>query len=127
MSAQAIWATAKSACTTLNAGYPARAAIAKPIRVRTSLIGRHAAPIFVIFLAFVAVMLTRSCALKPVNLLEYEPLAQARVDADAWDYYQGGSDDEVTLRANRSAFERIRLRPRMLIDASKTDMRTTVL
>ena len=65
--------------------------------------------------------------MKPVNLLEYEPLAQARVEADAWDYYQGGSDDEVTLQANRSAFERVRLRPRVLIDASKIDTRTTVL
>lgn len=46
-----------------------------------------------------------------------------------WDFYQGGSDDEVTLRANRTAFERIQLRPRVLVDvnASALDMRTTVL
>ena len=44
-----------------------------------------------------------------------------------WDFYNGGSDDEVTLRANRAAFERIRLRPRMLVDVSTIDSRTTVL
>src|SRR3989440_4645380 len=45
----------------------------------------------------------------------------------AWDYYQSGVGDEVTLRANRSAFERIRLRPRVLVDVNTCDMRTTLL
>lgn len=61
-----------------------------------------------------------------INLLDYERLAQARLEAAAWDYYAGGSDDEITLRANREAFARIRLRPRMLIDVSTCDTRTTV-
>lgn len=65
--------------------------------------------------------------LKPINVSEYEALAQARVEPTAWDFYQGGSDDEVTLRANRTAFERIRLRPRMLVDVNTCDPRTTVL
>lgn len=65
--------------------------------------------------------------MKPINLFEYEALAQQRMEPSAWDFYQGGSDDEVTLRANRSAFERIRLRPRVLVDVSEIDMQTTVL
>jgi isopentenyl diphosphate isomerase/L-lactate dehydrogenase-like FMN-dependent dehydrogenase len=44
----------------------------------------------------------------------------------AWDYYEGGSDDEVSLRANRADFEQLRLRPRMLVDVSRCDMRTSV-
>src|SRR6266566_2878261 len=46
-----------------------------------------------------------------------------------WDYYQGGSDDEVTIRACRTAFECIKLRPRVLVDVSPDalDMRTSVL
>src|SRR5436309_13319608 len=46
-----------------------------------------------------------------------------------WDYYQGGSDDEVTIRACRTAFERIKLRPRVLVDVGPDalDMRTSVL
>ncbi len=65
--------------------------------------------------------------MEPVNVFDYETLAQARMEPSAWNYYQSGSDDEVTLRANRTAFERIRLRPRMLVNVSVCDMRTTVL
>jgi isopentenyl diphosphate isomerase/L-lactate dehydrogenase-like FMN-dependent dehydrogenase len=32
----------------------------------------------------------------------------------AWRYYQAGAADEHTLRANRAAFERCRLLPRVL-------------
>jgi len=49
------------------------------------------------------------------------------MDPVAWSYYRSGAEDEVTLRANRAAFERIRLRPRVLVDISATDTRTTVL
>lgn len=49
------------------------------------------------------------------------------MEPGAWAYYQSGSDDEVTLRANRAAFERIQLRPRMLVDVSRCDIHTTVL
>ena len=65
--------------------------------------------------------------MRPVNVGEYERLAAQRIEPGAWDYYQGGSDDEVTLRANRTAFERLRLRPRMLADARECDSSTTVL
>lgn len=67
--------------------------------------------------------------MEPVNLFEYEALAQAKMAPAFWDFYQGGSDDEVTLRANRATFEHIRLRPRVLVDVSTSalDTRTTVL
>jgi isopentenyl diphosphate isomerase/L-lactate dehydrogenase-like FMN-dependent dehydrogenase len=65
--------------------------------------------------------------MEPINVFDYEALAQARVEPGIWSYYSSGSDDEVTLRANRCAFERIRLRPRMLVDVSTCDMRTAVL
>src|SRR5215471_1713498 len=65
--------------------------------------------------------------MEPVNISDYEILARARMEPAAWDYYQGGSDDEVTLRANRTAFERVRLRPHVLVDAGACDMHTTVL
>jgi isopentenyl diphosphate isomerase/L-lactate dehydrogenase-like FMN-dependent dehydrogenase len=68
-------------------------------------------------------------AMQPINLFDYEALAEQRMAHIpwAWDYYQGGSEDEVTLRANRAAFERLRLRPRMLVDVSACDLRTSVL
>ena len=65
--------------------------------------------------------------MEPVNVFDYEALAQAHMETAAWDFYQGGSDDEVTLRANRNAFERIRLRPRVLVDVTTCDIHTTVL
>ncbi len=65
--------------------------------------------------------------MEPINVFDYEALAQAQMEPGAWDYYQSGSDGEVTLRANREAFERIRLRPRVLVDVRACDLRTTVL
>jgi len=51
------------------------------------------------------------------------------MDPAHWDFIHGGSDDEVTLRSNRASLERIRLRPRVLVDVSAKvlDTRTIVL
>ena len=67
--------------------------------------------------------------MQPINLFDYEALAGQRMAHIpwAWDYYQGGSEDEVSLRANRTAFEHLRLRPRMLVNVSTCDLRTSVL
>jgi isopentenyl diphosphate isomerase/L-lactate dehydrogenase-like FMN-dependent dehydrogenase len=62
-----------------------------------------------------------------ITLQDYEDAARDRLQPAVYDYYAGGADDEVTLRANRTAFERIRLRPRVLVDVSTIDMQTTVL
>ncbi len=62
-----------------------------------------------------------------INLLELETLAEQRLPRMAYDYFAGGAEDEVTLRENRAAFERIALRPRMLVDVSVIDTSTTVL
>lgn len=62
-----------------------------------------------------------------INLFDYEALALARLDPATWGYYAGGSDDEVTLRENRAAFERIWLRPRVLVDVNCCDLHTTAL
>ena len=63
----------------------------------------------------------------PINVFEYEALAQSKMGPAHWDFFAGGSDDEVTLRSNRAALERIRLRPRVLVDVSMIDTRTSVL
>jgi isopentenyl diphosphate isomerase/L-lactate dehydrogenase-like FMN-dependent dehydrogenase len=44
-----------------------------------------------------------------------------------FDAIDGGASDEITLRANRSAFENFWLRPRALADVSKRDLTTTAL
>lgn len=63
----------------------------------------------------------------PVNLFDVEQWALKKLPRDAADYLAGGAEDEVTLRANRAAFERLRLRPRVLVDVSALDPSTTVL
>ncbi|MGH2493508.1 MAG: alpha-hydroxy acid oxidase [Ktedonobacteraceae bacterium] len=65
--------------------------------------------------------------MEPVNVFEYEAIAQAKMEPALWDFFQGGSDDEVTMRNCRAAFERIKLRPRVLVDVSSIDMRSSVL
>src|SRR6266700_2754487 len=70
---------------------------------------------------------TRSVIVKFVNVNDFEAPARARVEASCWDYYMGGSGDEVTLRANRIAFERLVLRPRMLVDVSSCQLQTSAL
>jgi 4-hydroxymandelate oxidase len=62
-----------------------------------------------------------------VNLAEIEALGRAALDQNALEYYASGANDEVTLRENREGFRRLKLRPRMLIDVSNVDTRTTLL
>ncbi len=50
--------------------------------------------------------------------------ARAALPADVWGYLQGGSGAERTLRANRAAFDRVALRPRVLVDVSTISLRT---
>lgn len=62
-----------------------------------------------------------------LNLDDAERLAEAAVPPDAWGYIAGGAGDERTLRWNREAFSRYRLRPRVLVDVSSVSTETTVL
>jgi L-lactate dehydrogenase (cytochrome)/(S)-mandelate dehydrogenase len=43
-----------------------------------------------------------------------------------WDYVDGGAEDEQTVAQNRAAFGRWALRPKILVDVSKTDLGVTV-
>lgn len=56
------------------------------------------------------------------NVMEFEPVARTKMLKAAYDYITGGVDDEFTLRRNRAGFQRITLRPRMLVDVSKLDL-----
>jgi 4-hydroxymandelate oxidase len=62
-----------------------------------------------------------------LNLFDYEQAARERLPSAAWGYYAGGANDEVTLRENRAAFDRLSLRYRTMVDVSRRDMGTTVL
>ena len=58
---------------------------------------------------------------RPLNIAGYETLAQQKLPRAVYDYFAGGADDETTVRANRAAFERYTLRPRVLVDVSRID------
>ncbi|TMK34866.1 MAG: lactate 2-monooxygenase [Actinobacteria bacterium] len=57
----------------------------------------------------------------PVNPQALEQLAQRVMRPDAFAYVAGGAGAEETMRANRVAFERWRIVPRMLRDVSARD------
>jgi L-lactate dehydrogenase (cytochrome) len=61
------------------------------------------------------------------NLLDFEALARRVMKKTAWAYYSSAADDEITMRENRSAFQKVWFRPRILVDVEKIDMSTTML
>jgi L-lactate dehydrogenase (cytochrome) len=66
-----------------------------------------------------------------INVFDFESVARKRMaltgKKEAWDYYASGADDEVTLRENHNAFQRIFLKPRCLVNVSSVDTSTTIL
>ena len=68
-----------------------------------------------------------AAAAEAVSLFDFEPLARARMSHAAWEYVNGAAADEITVRWNREAFDRIRLKPRVLVDVSKPDASVTLL
>lgn len=50
------------------------------------------------------------------SVADYEPLARERMSEQAWAYVSGGAADEITLRENCAAFQRLSLRARVLQD-----------
>ncbi|HEX8904772.1 MAG TPA: alpha-hydroxy acid oxidase [Longimicrobiaceae bacterium] len=61
------------------------------------------------------------------NCEALEPAARGVLSEAAYNYYAGGAEDETTLRANRAAFGRFYLRPRVLVDVGQVDTTTELL
>src|SRR5258705_13978336 len=65
--------------------------------------------------------------LKTANVFDFAKLAKAKLDPLAWHYLDEGSDDELSLRANRTRFDDIIVRPHFLInDVSTMDTSITL-
>ena len=62
-----------------------------------------------------------------VTIEDLRHRARRRLPRAVFDFIDGGAEDETTLRANRSAFERVTFRPRVLVDVSRRDYSTRVL
>ena len=64
---------------------------------------------------------------RAVNLDDIRKLAKRYLPKIAFDFIEGGVDDEVCLRRNRGAFERYAIVPRYLTDVSTRDQTTSIL
>jgi 4-hydroxymandelate oxidase len=62
-----------------------------------------------------------------INLNDFEQAAKAKLPQMVYDYYAGGAHDEVTLLENDRAYDKIRLKYRILRDISQRSIATTVL
>lgn len=61
-----------------------------------------------------------------LSIADLRAIARRRLPRAVFDFIDGGAEDEVSLRENRAAFERVRLLPRVLNDVSNPSLATTL-
>jgi L-lactate dehydrogenase (cytochrome) len=61
------------------------------------------------------------------SIADLRDMARRRVPRALFDYVDGGSYDEITLRRNRADLDAIRLRPRALVDVARQNLATNLL
>ncbi|KAJ6491796.1 glyoxylate dehydrogenase [Mycena vitilis] len=62
-----------------------------------------------------------------LNLHDFEAVARAVLPDKAWAYYSSASDDEIAIRENRAAYQRVWFLPRILRDVTTVDWSTAIL
>src|SRR5918992_4757514 len=63
---------------------------------------------------------------RAVNIEDLRQIARRRLPRAIFDFFDGGAEDEVTLRENRAAFERVRLLPKVLVNVSQVETKTRI-
>src|SRR5580704_18142514 len=61
-----------------------------------------------------------------VSLGDFEEMAKTKIPHTAWEFFNGAAADEITMRWNKEAYQKIRLKPHILVDVSKLDTRVTL-
>jgi (S)-mandelate dehydrogenase len=61
---------------------------------------------------------------RALSIEDLRRIAKRRLPRAIFDFFDGGAEDELTLRGNRAAFERLRLLPRVLVNVSAVDLKT---
>ena len=61
------------------------------------------------------------------NVDDLRLLAKRRLPGGVFDYFDGAAEDEMTKVENSSAFSKVELRPRVLVDVSSIDTSTTIM
>ncbi len=64
---------------------------------------------------------TDDALLKPVNVMEFGELARRNLDPAAWDYLEGGAEEEAALHDNLAGYKNIILRPKVLTGVGNID------
>jgi len=64
---------------------------------------------------------------RALNVWDLRRAARRRLPGIVWCYIEGGAEDEVTLRANRAAFDAVHFAPRRLLDVSRRSQEVAVL
>ncbi|HEX8755447.1 MAG TPA: alpha-hydroxy acid oxidase [Steroidobacteraceae bacterium] len=67
----------------------------------------------------------RDCA-RALNIADLREIARRRVPGFAFEYVEGGAEDEATLRRNREAFAALRFVPQTLVDTSGRSLESSV-
>jgi 4-hydroxymandelate oxidase len=62
-----------------------------------------------------------------INVADYARAARGKLSKDVCDYFEGGAQDEITLRENTAGWERLKLYYRVLAGVGERDLNTTVL
>jgi 4-hydroxymandelate oxidase len=62
-----------------------------------------------------------------LNVYDYEQAAAKMMHAPTHEYYAGGVADNLTLRENRAAFDRLKLLPRIFRDVGHVSLETTIM
>lgn len=62
-----------------------------------------------------------------LSLDDVERQARRRVPGAVWDYVESGSDGEIAMARNRTAFDRVELRPTAFAQVADPDVSTTIL
>ena len=60
---------------------------------------------------------------KAISIEDLRELSRRRLPRAIFDFFDGGAEDESTLRDNRAAFSRVRLLPKVLVNVAAVDTR----
>ena len=70
--------------------------------------------------------MTKEPDLEALNIADLRALAQKRLPKGLFEFVDRGTEDEVALLNNRAALDRIKLRPRVLVDVSRRESKTNL-
>ncbi|GMK53979.1 hypothetical protein CspeluHIS016_0105650 [Cutaneotrichosporon spelunceum] len=62
-----------------------------------------------------------------LSLHDFEAVARMSMSRRGWNYYSSGADDEITMRENYNAYQRVWFRPRVLRNVGNVDYATKIL